>query len=378
MHDIVTAQHDSQPITAELKYTYAAEFIKWIDRGENTTRAYIINLRQFFLYLLYAGISRPEREDILNYKQWLLSEHDAIIADPVNPQGYRYRTDKAGNRLTIKCKPTTAAQYLRIVCQFFKWTAASGLYPDIATNIHAPKLNTRHHSKRALTAHEVLQIENSIIARGSDAVQKAQEVQKDTAGRMQRAEEQSKRLFAMYLLAVNAGLRTIELHRANIKDIEFIGGRARLYVWGKGHSQPDQIKPLAFEVAKALKDYINSRTDNPTGNSPLFVSTGNRSKGKRIAVTTISMMLKRAMQAAGFDSEKITAHSLRHTAGTNVQEITNNLYLTQQYMRHSNPATTEIYLHVNTEKQEAEISEQLYRHYHADADPERPQLAAGN
>ena len=70
------------------------------------------------------------------------------------------------------------------------------------------------------------------------------------------------------------------------------------------------------------------------------------------------------MQEAGFNSERLTAHSLRHTAGTNVQELTGNIYLTQQYMRHSNPATTEIYLHVDTERQETEIAKQLYNLYH--------------
>lgn len=33
-------------------------------------------------------------------------------------------------------------------------------------------------------------------------------------------------------------------------------------------------------------------------------------------------------------------------------------------MRHANPATTEIYLHNDTEKQEAGIAQELYNHYH--------------
>ena len=70
------------------------------------------------------------------------------------------------------------------------------------------------------------------------------------------------------------------------------------------------------------------------------------------------------MQQAGYDSDRITAHTLRHTAGTNVQEITQNLYVTQKYMRHANPATTEIYLHNDTEKQEADTAQQLYNLYH--------------
>ena len=57
---------------------------------------------------------------------------------------------------------------------------------------------------------------------------------------MKRSTEQGKRLYAMYLLAVNAGLRTIEISRANIKDLETKGGKTWLYIWGKGHSEADQ------------------------------------------------------------------------------------------------------------------------------------------
>ena len=246
--------------------------------------------------------------------------------------------------------------------------------PGYWANIHAPKLRHDRHSKEALTAPEVLAIEKSIAQRAQERTQAAQNAQKDTAGRMQRSTEQGKRLYAMYLLAVNAGLRTVEISRANIKDLETKGGQTWLYIWGKGRTEADQKKPIAPEVAAAVKEYLKSRTDKPTGNSPLFVSTGNRSRGKRIAATTISTMLKRAMQEAGFDSERITAHSLRHTAGTNVQEITGNLYATQLYMRHSNPATTEIYLHTETEQAEAGIAQQLYNLYHGTGTDNRAKL----
>ena len=350
------------------------DFIAWIDRSEKTARSYITNFRQFIAWLKYAAIRNPQRQDIISYRQWLTAEHEAIKLDPDSITGWKYRTDAHGNPLKINCKPNTIAQYLRSVCQFFRWTAANGYYPDIAANIHAPKLRHDRHSKEALTAPEVLAIEKSIAQRAQERTQAAQNAQKDTAGRMQRSTEQGKRIYAMYLLAVNAGLRTIELNRANVKDLVTKGGQTWLYIWGKGHTEPDQRKPLAPEVAAAVKEYLKSRTDKPTGNSPLFVSTGNRSRGKRIAATTISTMLKRAMQEAGFDSERITAHSLRHTAGTNVQEITGNLYATQLYMRHSNPATTEIYLHTETEQAEAGIAQQLYNLYHGTGADNRAKL----
>lgn len=337
-------------------------FVEWIDRSPKTTRTYLVNLRQFMLWLQYAGVRNPKRDDILSYREWLSIEHIALTPDPVN--GWKYRTDRNGEPIKIVCKANTIAQYLRSVCQFFKWTDSCGLYPNVAANIHAPKIKNDTHRKEALTAKEVMEIETSITERSAEKQQAAAGAEKDRAGRIQRTNEQGKRLYAMYLLTVTAGLRTIEINRANVKDFVEKGGQAWLYIWGKGHTEPDQKKAIAPEVAEALKDYLQSRTDKPTGNSPLFVSTGNRSGGKRIASTTISTMLKRAMQAAGFNDERLTAHSLRHTAGTAVQELTGDLYTTQKYMRHSNPATTEIYLHTDTEKAEAGIAQQLYNLYH--------------
>ena len=336
-------------------------FIKWIDRGEKTTRTYIVNLRQFIAWLRYSAITRPERQDIISYRQYLCTEHEAIQLDGLS---WKYRTDKSGNPVKVICKPNTIKQYLQSVCQFFKWTAAEGLYPNIAENIHAPKVKHDTHRKEALTAAEVQTIENSITRKAAESLNEAEQAQKDTEGRMQRATEKGKRLYAMYLLTVTAGLRTIEISRANIKDLEEKGGCTYLYIWGKGHTEADTKKALAPEVAAAIKDYLKSRTDRPTGASPLFVATGNRSKGKRIAATTISTMLKGAMKEAGFNSERLTAHSLRHTAGTNAMQLTGDLYTTQQYMRHSSPATTEIYLHIDTEQKESEIAQRLYNHYH--------------
>lgn len=349
--------NDLQPVLFD-------RFIQFIDRGEKTAQTYITNLRQFAAWLKYAAISRPVRSDIISYRQYLAAEHEAIRLDSNSVTGWSYRTNNAGNRVTVKCKPNTVAQYLRSVCQFFRWTAAEGLYPNIADNIHAPKVRNDAHKKEALTAADVLTIEKCISAAAADKTAAAAQATKDTAGRIDRANEQGKRLYAMYLLAVNAGLRTIELERANVKDLEVRNGNACLYVWGKGHTEADSKKPLAPAVYEAIADYLKSRSDRPTANSPLFVSTGNRSGGKRIAARTISGMLKKAMKTAGYDSERITAHSLRHTAGTNVMNLSGDLYTTQKYMRHSNPATTEIYLHCDTEKQETQIAQQLYDLYH--------------
>ena len=342
------------------------DFVRWIDRSDKTTRSYIVNLRQFMAWLKYTNTPRPVRDDVISYRNWLTEEHDAIQLD-TKSGGWIYRTDKSGNPIKITCKPNTVAQYLRIVRQFFQWTDDNGLYPNIARNIHAPKVSNDTHRKEFLREDEVLAIEKSIAQQVQEVTTAAASARKDKEGRVQRSTEQGKRLYAMYLLAVNAGLRTVEISRANIKDIETKGGKSWIYIWGKGRTEPDQKKPIAPEVKAAIDDYLRSRTDSPTGASPLFVSTGNRSKGKRIATTTISTMLKRAMQEAGFDSERLTAHSLRHSAAMAALKVSgNNLFTAQRYLRHSNPNTTTIYLH-NTEEIDAadrNTAESIYKLFH--------------
>ena len=323
---------------ATLSRDLIAEYISYIDRPEKTTRTYLNNLKQFFKWLQAEGIRNPQRTDIIRYR----------------------------DHLTQTRRPNTVKQYLQSVKQFFRWTQGAGYYPDVAANIHAPRVRTDAHKKDALTATDVLSIGNDIKASAKDKAAAAAGTKKDTAGKIDRATEQGKRLYAIYLLAVTAGLRTVEIARANIRDLETRNGNACLYIHGKGRAEADQKKPVAREVYEALEDYILTRRAPTTPDSPLFVATGNRSGGKRLAATTISTMLKRAMQRAGYDSDRLTAHSLRHTAATNVMELTNdNVYLTQTYMRHSNPATTEIYLHRDTEAQESEIAQKLFDHYHS-------------
>lgn len=320
-------------------------FITYIDRPKKTTETYITNLRQFAAWLKYQGITEPERADIIAYRDWLISEdHEQIKLSLTAPQGWEYITDAAGKTVKKTLKPATVRIYMQTVKAFFTWTAAEQIYPNIAANIHTPKLDTTHHRKDSLTAEDVVAIENSINTW-------------DLAG---------KRLKAMYLLSVNAGLRTIELERANIGDLEVKRGKAVLWVWGKGHNEPDIKKPLAPAVYNAIKEYLDARAGDKSGTAPLFASTSPQNYGSRILARTISQMLKKAMKDAGYDSERLTAHSLRHTAGTSVMELTNDLYAAQHYLRHASPVTTEKYLHNKTEAKEAEIATELWNYYHAE------------
>lgn len=290
-------------------------YIELCSVKDRTLKGYIVCLNAFSNWTQKNGIEQPTRADIREYVRFLDNS---------------------------KLKPGTRTQYLRAVKHMYAWATSEGLCPmDVTQGIKGTwKADRQHHKKDALGREDVQTI----------------------AATIDRESEQGKRLYAMFLLGIVDGLRTIEISRANIEDIKTIGGKAYLYTWGKGHSEPDTPVLLPQEVQEALQAYIASRTDKPTGKSPLFVSTSNRSKGKRISSTTISTILKDMLKGAGYDSDRLTAHSLRHTSGTGVYKATHNLYLTQQHLRHANPETSEIYMHCE-EREERDTEQRVYNYY---------------
>jgi integrase/recombinase XerC len=83
-----------------------------------------------------------------------------------------------------------------------------------------------------------------------------------------------------------------------------------------------------------------------------------------LEVPSFSRIIKTIFKEAGYDSNKLTAHSLRHTSNTLLFKSGADLYTVQQHARHSDPKTTEIYIHaVDREKDRSEqnIYNQIFR-----------------
>ena len=73
-------------------------------------------------------------------------------------------------------------------------------------------------------------------------------------------------------------------------------------------------------------------------------------------------MIKELLVNAGYDSRRLTAHSLRHTSATSSLKANGgNIYLTQKLMGHKSPTTTEGYVHDDANLQnELEGRKQIY------------------
>ena len=241
-----------------------ARFIAYLDARESTVETYSKALRPFFTYLADNGVTRPTRETVIAYR----------------------------DSLRARLKPSTVQTYIITVRLFFSWAEQEGLYPNIAEHIKGAKLD-RQHKKDALT--------------GSQAKAILTGINRDTLA--------GKRDYAILALMASCGLRTIEVARANIEDIRIAGGSAALYIQGKGRDEKTEYAKLAPPVEAAIRDYLKAR-GKADGKEALFTSTRKNNAGQALSTRSISGIVKEAMRAAGLDSERLTAHSLRHTAAT--------------------------------------------------------------
>lgn len=269
------------------------QFIKYLDASKKTIETYSKAVKQFALYCAERKISQPQREDVIAYREQLKETH----------------------------KPSTVQNYIVAVRLFFRWLDQAGLYPNVADHVKGAKLD-RSHKKDYLTSEQA----KSVLAG----------IERETA--------KGKRDYAILSLMLTCGLRDIEIARADIQDLGTVADSTVLYVQGKGKQERTEYVKVPAPAEKAIRDYLKTRKSTK-GSLPLFVSTSNNNTDGRLTTRAISGAVKTALKNAGYDSERLTAHSLRHTAVTLSLLAGKDITEVQQFARHSNISTTMIYNH---------------------------------
>ena len=271
------------------------EFISYLDISTKSVSTYTQALKVFSEYLKANNISLKQvtREDIINFRE----------------------SCKERN-----LKNTTIALYIIVVRRLFGWLETLG-FQNVARNIKGAKVS-KEHKKDALTLEQTKKILNTI----------------------DRSTIPGLRDYALILLAVTTGLRTIEIQRADIKDIKSVQGKKVLFVQGKGKNDKADFVILTEYTAIAINTYLQVRKTTDS-DATLFASHSARNEEQRMHVKSISRIVKTALRKAGIDNERITAHSLRHTAATLNLLHGGTLEDTKQLLRHTSINTTMIYAH---------------------------------
>ena len=290
--DIVVRQaQDVATVTPQRIEELVDRFIASQDVKESSKLLYRRTLKQYFNWVEDKGylLSEIARPQLLEYKQDLLSSDKSSL---------------------------TVGSYITSVRRFYEWTEANKFYPNVAKGIKTPKRKQQFKKQPLLPA--------------------------QATALLSYYQDKALRDYAIVNLLLRTGLRTIEVIRANVEDITFKGSQRVLMVHGKGRDEKDNFVILTDKTYQPIEEYLSSR-GKVNSSEPLFTSTSNNSKGERLSTRSISYIAKEGLKAIGLDERAFTAHSLRHTTAVNILRAGGSLEMAQMTLRHSNPATTQIY-----------------------------------
>ena len=289
--EIVVQQAQDLALTPQRLEELVGSFINSLDVKENSKKLNRRTLKQYFSWTTKKGylLSEIARPQILEYKAELLTSGKSSL---------------------------TVGSYITSVRRFYEWTEANKYYPNVAKGVKTPKRKQQYKKQPLLPTQATALLEFY--------------------------QDKAPRDYAIINLLLRTGLRTIEVTKANVEDITFKGSQRVLLVHGKGRDEKDNFVLLTDKAYEPIKSYLASRGKaNPS--EPLFTSTSNNSKGDSLKTRTISYIAKEGLKAIGLDTKSFTAHSLRHTTAVNILRAGGSLEMAQFTLRHSNPATTQIY-----------------------------------
>ena len=251
------------------------------------------------------------RRTLKQYFNWIATKN-YLLSEIARPQILEYKEALLGSGASS----LTVGSYITSVRRFYEWAEANKLYPNVAKGVKTPKRKQQFKKQPLLPA--------------------------QATGLLEYYEKRDLRDYAIINLLLRTGLRTVEVVRANLEDIVFKGAQRVLLVHGKGRDEKDNFVILTDKAYRPIAEYLATR-EGAKGSEPLFISGSNNSKGDRLSTRTISYIAKEGLKAIGLNEKSFTAHSLRHTTAVNILRAGGTLEAAQFTLRHSNPATTQIY-----------------------------------
>jgi site-specific recombinase XerD len=147
---------------------------------------------------------------------------------------------------------------------------------------------------------------------------------------------------AVIVLLIAEGLRTVEVTRLEVGDVDF--GRRQLWVLGKGKHTKKAVK-LFENCTLALEQYLqslNKGAASPARTAPLFPDLRRTHQ--------IRYLVDKYLNTCGMKRTKLSAHSLRHTAGQILIGQGVPPIHVQRQLRHEQFETTQFYIKKQTEK----------------------------
>ncbi len=273
-----------------------------LDIKKNSVNSYKALLLRYVRYLKRHNIQYAKRSDIIDYREQMWEE--GLRANTIQKQ-------------------------IVVIRNFYQWL----------------KVNQRQFEFEEIYQFNIAeQIKGAKIDRNykKEPLNKEQAIKLIEVARQHKTDITGYRNYAIILLMIITGVRSIEVVRAMKADLSKLFKFSILYVHGKGKDGADTFVKLSQEVTDALNDYLNRRKDN---SRYLFVTHGETSSCQQLSSNTLRRAITILMKQAGIYNAKHTPHSLRHTTAYLNLQAGGSLESTQQLLRHKNIETTLIYAH---------------------------------
>ena len=285
-----------------------------------------------------------------SFSQWVDSK-DCAFFDLTQADIIAYKD----SLLKASKSAMTVNLYLSTIRGFYKWLAAEGICDNIAQNVGSVRTNKSTFRR--------MHLENE---QGAELLTEAylpKPLSGVNSGVTKKLRENesliSLRNYAMLNLMLRTGLRTIEVSRADVGDVVIKRERRVLKVWGKGHAEKDDFVVLTDEAWLPIEQYLQERGECKP-DEPLFATNGFGHNGGRMSTRSIQDICKKNLRAIGLDGHEYSAHSLRHTTGTQILKNGGSMMDVQQVLRHTSPSTSPLYVNtIMEEKRLDDASEQI-------------------
>lgn len=262
-----------------------ADFLNYIDVSDNSVHTYKVGLKNFAEYLKERDITMPTREDIIAYREHLMST----------------------------LKPTTANSYMIAVRNLYNYLEYQGITKNITKNIKGVNVGNEH--KREPLTQEQCKL---VLSNAKDIREKV-----------------------MFLLATTCGIRANELVNIRLEDFKVKQDKVCLYLLGKARDYKQDFVIVSNDVFELIKEYINLYhiTDY------LFTSTSNNNTGGKVTTKTIRLIIKNMFKRVGIVGDEYSCHSCRHSFATLSIQSGMDIREVSQALRHKSIQTSMIYLH---------------------------------